>query len=1114
MNESPIDTVTISVEQLHIPTYPTGKPDKNPMFLERRVYQGSSGAVYPYPIIETIADRKEDRTWTAITLENRYLKIVLLPEIGGRVYMALDKTNNFHFIYYNRVIKPALVGLLGPWVAGGIEFNWPQHHRPSTFEPVDWMITENADGSKTAWLSEIERMYRMKGMVGFTLFPQRAYLELSVQLSNRTSEPQTFLWWANPAVHVHDDYQSVFPPDVTAVMDHGKRDVSTFPIATGTYYKVDYSPGTDIAWYKNIPAPTSYMAYRSDYDFLGSYNHRFEAGMLHVANHHLVPGKKQWTWGNGDFGRAWERQLTDEDGPYVELMCGAFTDNQPDFSWLQPGEEKRFTQVFMPYKKIGPPKNASRDAAINLEVDGVRVTIGVYLTQPRNVRVELLRSDSAILDRSLLVGPENPFIEIVDVPQGTEPSQLFLRVSSKGRELVRYSPPALGGHEIPKPAEAPKSPTEVSSVEELFLIGLHLEQYRHATWEPEPYYREALRRDPDESRCNNALGLLLLRRGVFCEAESFFRRAIARITGRNPNPCDCEPYYNLGLALRLQGRYEEAYAAFYKSTWSQTLKSPAFFELARIDSRRGNYDQAVANARQALLANWLNHRARHLEIASARRAGHTQLALTEAEIALALDPIDIGVLYERFLLTGDDRYVRPVARPSNNAVEIALDYAHGGFFEEASALLSDNRRSDPMSHYYLGWIEQLRGNPHAALKWFSLAKELRPDLCFPHGAEAGLALQSALQLNGDDARTLYYLGTYWYGNRRYKEAIDCWERSRDLDSAFPTVHRNLGIAYANKKRDRALGLELYSMAFELDRTDARVLYEYDRLRKVQGVAPLERLELLDRFPGLVFSRDDLAIERIALLNLLGRHSEALACINKRNFRPWEGGEGKVVRQYLTAIMELSKQEVAAGRLEEAVEMLSRALHYPANLGEGKLFENQDRQVLWLLGLALKGLGRDHEAESSLKAATGGRFQPSSFLYYNDEPPEARFYCGLAYRALAMPGQAEAIFRQIEQYGREHQNDTASIDYFAVSLPDFLVFDQDLSERNRVQCSFMIGLGLLGRGETEKAGQVFEKILAHDPSNLDAAIHLRMTRDASINLALLELQCEKRLVAGD
>ena len=205
-------------ETITIPSYGLGQPDKNPMFLEKRVYQGSSGVVYPYPVIDRVLDEKADRAYTAVFLENRFLKIMLLPELGGRVQMALDKTNGYHFIYYNRVIKPALVGLAGPWISGGIEFNWPQHHRPSTFEPVDWRLVDNGDGSQTVWCSEIERMFFTKGMHGFTLYPDQAILEIKVQLYNRTSEPQTFLWWANPAVPVNDDYQSVFPPDVRAVL--------------------------------------------------------------------------------------------------------------------------------------------------------------------------------------------------------------------------------------------------------------------------------------------------------------------------------------------------------------------------------------------------------------------------------------------------------------------------------------------------------------------------------------------------------------------------------------------------------------------------------------------------------------------------------------------------------------------------------------------------------------------------------------------------------------------------------------------------------------------------------------------------------------------------------
>src|SRR5688572_7085451 len=428
-------TVRAWHERISIPTYEAGLPDANPFFLEKRVYQGSSGAVYPYPVIESVSSEKAPRDYDAVFLENEYLRIMILPELGGRVQLALDKTNDYHFVYYNRVIKPALVGLAGPWISGGIEFNFPQHHRPGTFDPVDYKIVENADGTKTVWMSDIDRMSRLRGMAGFTLYPDTAYLEISVQIHNRTPVPQTFLWWANPAVHVNDDYQSIFPPDVHAVMDHGKRDVSTFPIATGTYYKVNYAPGTDISRYKNIPVPTSYMAYHSDFDFLGCYDHGRRAGMMHVANHHVVPGKKQWTWGYSDFGQAWDRQLTDADGPYIELMCGAYTDNQPDFSWLQPREETPFSQIFMPYKLIGPATNASREAVISLNVAGDRASIGVYVTRPRRVRVALLCDSAPLYERDADLAPDTALLDEIGLPAGTRAQSLTLRVIDGAAEL-------------------------------------------------------------------------------------------------------------------------------------------------------------------------------------------------------------------------------------------------------------------------------------------------------------------------------------------------------------------------------------------------------------------------------------------------------------------------------------------------------------------------------------------------------------------------------------------------------------------------------------------------------------------------------------------------------
>ncbi|MDE7471379.1 MAG: DUF5107 domain-containing protein, partial [Paramuribaculum sp.] len=555
-------------EALTIPTYEAGKPEKSPMFLEKRVYQGSSGVVYPYPVIEKIADEATPHIYQAVFIENEYLKIMILPELGGRVQMAYDKIARRHFVYYNHVIKPALVGLAGPWISGGIEFNWPQHHRPSTFMPIDSAIEENADGSVTVWVSEVERMFGQKGRAGFTLRPGVARLEIKGAVGNPTELPQTFLWWANPAVAVNDHYQSVFPPDINAVFDHGKRAVSSFPIATGTYYKMDYSAGVDISNYKNIKVPTSYMGINSGYDFEGGYENDTKCGMLHVASHHVSPGKKQWTWGNGDFGRAWDRNLTDSDGPYIELMAGVYTENQPDFAWLQPYEEKRFTQYFFPYRELGVVKNATRDYVMNiLEEDGGLV-IKLFATVTAKIRIVVTtRKDGRrVLECESDVSPREIFSH--KLGEGMKIDDLRVEIYSGGKIAMIWEAEADEAKRLPDAAIAAAAPEDIKSCDRLYLTGMHLEQYRHATFSAKDYYEEALRRDPADARCNNAMGLWYLRRGRFDIAEKYLRRAVAEICRYNPNPYDGEAIYNLGVTLMRQGRDAEAYDRFAKAAWN------------------------------------------------------------------------------------------------------------------------------------------------------------------------------------------------------------------------------------------------------------------------------------------------------------------------------------------------------------------------------------------------------------------------------------------------------------------------------------------------------------------------------------------------------------------
>ncbi len=1147
-------------EDLAIPTYLPAPPDKNPMFLEKRVYQGSNGKVYPLPFTDRIAEKPVDRRWKAVGMENEFLRAIILPELGGRIHALVDKTNGYDLIYRQPVIKPALVGLAGPWISGGIEFNWPQHHRPTTFLPIDWDIEEHADGAKTIWCSEHDPMARMKGMHGVCLHPGRACLELKVRVYNRTPFVQTFLWWANVATRVHESYQSFFPPDVYCVADHARRSMSAYPLAQGSYYGVDfgararrgipedevprqfvpphcqkaparreravvYRPN-DLSYYANIPTPCSYMCIDSQGDFFGGYDHKAQAGLVHVAEHHISPGKKQWTWGNHDFGYAWDRNLTEPDPagqypPYIELMAGVFTDNQPDFSFLQPGETKSWNQYWYPIQKIGPPQQANLDAAVSLRLTAKHVALGICATRhfPK-VLVRLERSDgSAAAEWDAALEPGRPFV--LRSRQARVPwkvGRTVMRIlDGERREIISYAPQPRVKARVPAPATEPLPPGNIKSADELYLTGLHLRQYRHATRSPVPYWEEALRRDPLDSRCNNALGLWCLERGEFAEAEAFFRKALRRLTTRNPNPYDGEPYYNLGLCLRYRAGawpaadedhpgaargshagvsqlQAEAYAAFYKATWNQAWAAAGYHALAELDCVRHNWSAALAHLEHSLQLNSDNLRARNLKVLALRRAGNAAEAQGILQDTLRLDRLDWWAHH----LAG-----HPLKCDLQTRLDLAHDYSRAGFLDEATEvlrlaleaveptglyaqgeLLNQNWGAVPLVTYTLAWLELNRGKCASALRRFKAAAACPPDYCFPSRLEEIAVLETAIAVNPKDARAHYYLGNLCYDRRRHSEAIRLWTRAAELDPRLSIAWRNLGIGYYNIRRDRPGARRLYEKAFRANPADARLLYERDQLWKRLRVGARERWRELQKYPRLVQQRDDLSLEFCALLNQLGDHRAALAFMSGRRFQPWEGGEGGLLREYTRAHVALGREALRKGDACRARELFQRALAPPENLGEARhLHANQSELDYWL-GCALSRLGDQARARKYWSAAAR---REGDFLEMKQRPfSEVAYYSGRAWARLGRPAHGRKLFRQLLAYARNLYNTPAKIDYFATSLPTMLLFEDDLQARQEATALFLQAQALFGLGQTGAAKRLLRKVLLRDPGHAWAA----------------------------
>ena len=310
--------VEIYENSLTIPTYRVQPPEIMPCWRDR---------VYPYTMLDRLTNNKYEKTYNAVYAENEYVKAMVLPEIGGRLHDALDKTNGYHFLYDQRVIKPGLVGLTGAWISGGVEWNFPDGHRASGFRDTDYRIVENEDGSKTIWTGEIDMISKMRWSVGTTVYPGRNYVETKMRLYNCTPFINRFQFWATSGVRATQEYQAVIPGEI--VTSHGKH----------VFYRWPVHEGVNLTYWKNLPGASSFFAWKTKADYFGGYSPEEKAGTVHFADHNIVRGKKLWTWGAASSGRLWEKILTDGDLPYFEPQAGGYSDNQPDLHWIIRGNQ-------------------------------------------------------------------------------------------------------------------------------------------------------------------------------------------------------------------------------------------------------------------------------------------------------------------------------------------------------------------------------------------------------------------------------------------------------------------------------------------------------------------------------------------------------------------------------------------------------------------------------------------------------------------------------------------------------------------------------------------------------------------------------------------------------
>lgn len=1085
--------VSVSVEKIVIPTYPEPPAEELPMFAENRVHQRSSGRPYPNKVVlEVERDRKIDKEYILVRLENEYVCIEILPEIGGRIYSARDKVTGYDFFYKQHVIKPALIGVLGSWISGGVEFNWPFHHRASGYMPCDFTTEELPDGSAVCWISEHDPIDRMRGTVGIVLKPGCSWFETRMKLYNRTQVRRSFLWWENAAVPVNEEYRIFFPPDVSYVNFHYLKSRASYPVAGNTVFNgIPMPEDRDISWHKNTKQATSYFASASDFDFFGGYDYGKQCGVVHIGDHHVTPGKKMFTWAYCQLAKSWENALTDTDGAYAELMAGSYSDNQPNFSWLEPYETKQFSQYWYPISQIGCPVFANLSCAFSLERNSEKAVLRVQTTE--------------CFDKALITvcdGDRLFFAEETDLtPEASRtyrlnglPEHVTVKITCAGRTVAEYTEKEYDQYHMPDPINDTPQAVDIDTVQELYLAGVHVDQYRDPKVNPDAYWKEALKRDPKHIPSLIAMADYEYKRYAMEEALNYIKKAISLLSVYNEHPESGKAYYIQGVILEGMEQYQKAYDSYQKAAWAADSVAAAMTRIAVLDIRNGEPEKAAAHATQALEYGCSNSLAVAVSVIAARMQGCAEEADVLLREQLQRYPLD---QMARYLAHSADFYESMSSSSSQTCLDLAGEFADMGRYADVVSLLEGLLEKRPEEAckpvlYALGYYTGVAEKAGISYGGDSLTNgdeseeqhvENRKQAYYKAAAQAPLGrtfpfryaeLQILRDVTAecDDKAAVILLGDLLYNKLHYNEAAALWHQVPEEPEAL----RNLAVACFSHLSREQEALSLMKKAMDIRPEDEQLLYETAVLMDKLGTDPAEKITLL---AGRQTKRDDLLVELAKAYNQSFQPDMALEIMMSHDFVPCEGGEHAIADQYMFAYLIKGVIAYREGKVQEAYELFAKGQVLPQSLGAGIWNHCKLIPLKYHQSLCMRDLGDMEGARAVWEYIVNTKVEYFSNMHLKELP----FYQALSLAAL---NRNTAAVQTITTCLREWEKikDVKDSGYFGTT-PFFLSFVDEPAVLRSAQHMYLTALCYRFMGDKEEFTKRMKKSAALNSENLFA-----------------------------
>jgi tetratricopeptide (TPR) repeat protein len=975
----PVDKVITSEGTITLPTYELLGENRNPVFHS----QYGVAHIYPYTLLDDIAPGPTDRTYRTLHLENRYLRITVLPDLGGRVYSVYDKTSQREVFYKNDVVKFSPLAIRGAFFAGGMEFSFPVAHAPTTADPVNWAMREEADGSASIAIGGLEHMSGMRWTITLTLYPNRCALAQDVRLYNPSTLPGRYHYWTNASLISEEGTEFVYP--LRRVRSYEFAGTTSWPVARlDLVIEQPGLPGMegvpmwpaermpepfDFRWEKDVLAQVSIFGRDVEWDFFGIWQHRADAGYAHFAPCRDVSGMKLWSWGKSEVGVVNQTALIDDGSRYAETQCGAM-ETQLDFALLPPGGVRGWREWWLPLRGLSGLTCASERAGarLHLSQDGdskVTLTVGVCPVSPvEEATVTLSIPGATLLEAHTPISPERPWLATTTVEgRALADHPITLSVlDGAGGTLLSYT------HERETspiyPDERPAS-GEPESADDYYVLGLHHENFDNRA-EALDAYREALTRTEGHGPAHFRLGLMLLRAADFEGAAGHLSRAA------DLNVQDAHLY--LGLLSWYQHQAEGARGHFDAVPPGSEAWAAARRGLGGIALSRGDWGQAVEFFAAARAQEEGGTSGALLLGLALRRAGQVDQAQTELESVLAADPLNHVARREMATLEAveDGPHAaalrRMLADDRQYALDLACHYLDAGLAEDALAVLEEAAEgwAYPMLDYLAAYVCRSLGQEDEAGAWLARAAESKPDLVFPSRLWEVEVLRGAIDQNPGDARAKYYLGNFLYAHERYEEGIRLWEESLEALADYDVIYRNLGLAYWQQRGDLERAADFFEKGLALNPHNQDFYMRLDDLYKAQGRQD-KREELLAAIRTLDRVREDVRKRTLVMLADLGRYEEALQDLTSETFVPLEMDQS-FHQVYVKALMARADDHLAAGRVEEAAAAYREALAFPENLGVGRPTTMAQAEVLYRLGCAYEQMGRFAEALDAWRRA--------------------------------------------------------------------------------------------------------------------------------------------------